>query len=391
MLRISKSLLLFFYIASFACAFAAQNSKCGQASQAMPKEPPAKKTSKSSESGKATANAATKSSPAASRKPLMSNEEKSAIVEISDSAGGGGATGFIASINGRNFMVTNVHVLAMIENPEVKTMAGETLPIGKVFTAVGHDISIVPIQKLPPSCKPLLFADNIEKLVKPSDPVVVCGNSLAAKTMLETRGNVAAVGPELIELDCPFYRGNSGSPVFHLPTRKVIGVAAFVKVRRANTDNATAASRKNDKSAIKSDIRYFAFRMDTIKKWDSPRLSDLNKQALYFAEYEKKIAAIINFLNFRKKDESGDVKAAFYRELYDIIQDYRKDTDPGRHPSTRRRARKTMLERIARLCRIEASRLQSFAPLPSYEHYKDSLLSSYTHVAESLEKLTKNM
>ena len=46
--------------------------------------------------------------------------------------------------------------------------------------------------------------------------------------MRDIEGTLLAVGPKLIETDCNFYKGNSGSPMIHKESGKVIGVVSYI-------------------------------------------------------------------------------------------------------------------------------------------------------------------
>src|SRR6185312_7757504 len=75
-------------------------------------------------------------------------------------------------------------------------------------------------------------SEAVDKDVSIGDAVVVLGNSQGRNVVTEIEGKVTGVGPELIEVDAKFVPGNSGSPIIHVKSGKVIGVATFVTVRQ---------------------------------------------------------------------------------------------------------------------------------------------------------------
>ena len=111
--------------------------------------------------------------------------------------------------------------------------------------------------------------------------------------MLNTQGKVLGIGPERIEIDNPIYHGNSGGPVFHTKSGKVLGVvteAMKVDVTDA-LDKASFASRN---SAISGSMRYFALRLDTVSTWlpiDSRRFQNETTFLDQFHEQSRRLDA----------------------------------------------------------------------------------------------------
>lgn len=318
----------------------------------------------------------------------MTKAEKSAVVEMSGEKSGAG-TGFFAKLNGKVFLITNVHVIAGLAEPRAKTVTGEEIPVKKVFTARNHDIAIVPLNAVPDGCAVLEIENKVQDSVKEGDKIVVYGNSLGSHTMLETRGSVLALGSNLIELDCPFFSGNSGSPVFHLSTRKVVSVVSYVSTYKSLSDTNTA-SRNDSKSAIKKDTRYFSYRLDSIKKWDASDPRELMRQSELFDGYKKKIGGIVEFLN-DSSNTSRDVEFAYYPDLYNVIQTFRNDCEAKKHPLTRRVAVKDMIMRIIQLCKNESNRLKSAQILGTFETERKQLIGAFDEIADTVEKNYGNM
>jgi hypothetical protein len=62
------------------------------------------------------------------------------------------------------------------------------------------------------------------------------------------------VGATRIEIDAEIEPGNSGSPIVHVPTEKVIGVATYI-----TTYDLISGKKKE---------RRFGYRLDTVKQWE---------------------------------------------------------------------------------------------------------------------------
>ena len=70
----------------------------------------------------------------------------------------------------------------------------------------------------------LALAADVSTSASTDDPVVTPGNSEGGEVILNTEGKVLGIGPEHIEISNPVYHGNSGGPVIHTKTGKVLGV-----------------------------------------------------------------------------------------------------------------------------------------------------------------------
>jgi hypothetical protein len=205
----------------------------------------------------------------------LAPEVLKAIVTISQ--GGSGGTGFICTINGKNYLVTNQHVIAPLRAPRFQTYAGDLVTPGALQIATDADLAVMALASLPPGVKPLELLDAMETEATSGDAVTIPGNSKADGVITQTHGKLLAIGGQRIEIDCPVYGGNSGSPIIHRKTGKVIGVlteAEFVQF-----DPFTEASFRNKKSALKSEIRYFGHRLDTVSSWRPSSFGAMNAES----------------------------------------------------------------------------------------------------------------
>jgi hypothetical protein len=99
---------------------------------------------------------------------------------------------------------------------------------------------------------------GIDETVKIGDPILIPGNAEGAGVVKAIEGKVVGIGPDLIEVDAPFVKGNSGSPIIHLPTGKVLGVATYYTERKVS----------NGKDGVKTEIRRFGYRLDSVTTWE---------------------------------------------------------------------------------------------------------------------------
>lgn len=77
--------------------------------------------------------------------------------------------------------------------------------------------------------------------------------------MTEIKGKVTGIGPDLVEVDAAFVPGNSGSPIIHVKTGKIIGIATFATIKKM--DGFGKDSKFNNVE------RRFGYRLDNVSTW----------------------------------------------------------------------------------------------------------------------------
>ncbi len=244
----------------------------------------------------------------------LTPEQMGAIVLIEGEEGVG--TGFIAKIRGVDFVVTNQHVIGGNEKLRITTVKGVSIPVGGIFGAVGRDIAILRIEgenKVPP----LTLAADPLKTAKLGDKVVVVGNRRGGGVATQLSGAVRGIGPDRLEVDAPFQPGNSGSPIVHLATGEVLGVASYSQTRKLDELDgpaATATDAKKDEPA-KEEQRWFGFRADEVGKWETIDLAKWRVQAKRVADFAADTEAIYYAMRgkFTEASRSPRIKPAIDR------------------------------------------------------------------------------
>lgn len=164
----------------------------------------------------------------------------------------GAGSGFVFTRADRKFLASNAHVMASIRTPTITTL--DRTPIkfkpGAALVAVGHDIILLEAQE---AGKGMPLVEGVENEVAVNDPIAVCGNSGGSDVITLINGKIVGIGPNRVEVDAEFERGNSGSPIIHLPSGKVIAVAAY-----ATREELISGETK---------VRRFGYRLDTVKQW----------------------------------------------------------------------------------------------------------------------------
>jgi hypothetical protein len=130
---------------------------------------------------------------------------------------------------------------------------------------------------------PLEILQNLDAVARIGDDVVVLGNSGGGGVVTSLSGKLVGIGPDRIEVTAEFIPGNSGSPIIHVPTGKVIGVATYLTKRYEEFSGRQAGS--NDKDMT---IRRFGYRLDRMDRWDPVNWAKFHAEA----EQMRKISAL---------------------------------------------------------------------------------------------------
>lgn len=207
---------------------------------------------------------------------LLSSEQMAAIVIIEGEAGVG--TGFVTKIRDLSFVVTNLHVIGGSRKLIVTTLTGGKISVGAIHGAIGRDLAILRIE----GAEPLAFLKLVEdplKTVKIGDRIVVVGNRRGGGVATQISGAVQGLGPDRIEVDAAFKPGNSGSPILHIDSGEVIGLAAYSQTRSLDILDgmqAASSSRKSDEPKVEQ--RWFGYRLDGVSGWQAIDLERWQQQ-----------------------------------------------------------------------------------------------------------------
>lgn len=246
-------------------------------------------------------------SPAVVEIQALSAQQMEAIVLIEGDEGVG--TGFVSRIRGVDFVVTNQHVIGGNEKIRVTTVRGATIKVGAMFGAVGRDIAILRIEG-ENTVPTLNLTEDPLKTAKLGDKVVVVGNRRGGGVATQVSGVVRGIGPDRIEVDAPFQPGNSGSPIVHVATGEVIGLATYSQKRKFDElDNADhAATSAKTQSEPQMEQRWFGYRVDGVEKWQSIDLSKWRAQAKRVEDFASDSESIYYAMNGRFKQAGSNVR-----------------------------------------------------------------------------------
>jgi hypothetical protein len=222
---------------------------------------------------------------------LTTDQARAVVLIKGDNAEG---TGFLVKTPDGPAVITNIHVLANNPNIKITTNTGGLITVLSQKCASDRDLAMLAVQDNGYSY--LEMAPDISKIVQPGDPVVTPGNSEGGEVMLNTQGTVLGVGPERVEISNPIYHGNSGGPVFHPKSGKVLGVVTEAeKVDLSDDLDKTSFASRN--SAISGQMRYFALRLDTVTQWIPVDARSFSIETQFLDQFEDQSERLDAYLN----------------------------------------------------------------------------------------------
>ena len=191
-------------------------------------------------------------------------QHRSALVVVRDRGSAG--SGFIANAGGHPWMFTNIHVAAGMPQPQFTRLDGQRITPGTGEAAVGFDAIRFALPQ--PPAQALDILNDVDANAKIGDKIVVLGNSGGGGVVTSLPGELVGIGPDRIEVTAEFIPGNSGSPIIHVPSGKIIGIATYLTRRyEAFASAAAKPGATPDKNGGAVVVRRFGYRLDTIQQW----------------------------------------------------------------------------------------------------------------------------
>lgn len=193
-------------------------------------------------------------------------EQLQSVVIVEGEEGRG--SGFLASMDGRIYVVTNAHVVQGSGKVSFKTLDNRELAVGPLEIADSADLVRAPVEGVDSA---LVVARQWQETVRIGNEVVVAGNAEGAGVVREIEGKVVGIGPDRVEVDAAFVPGNSGSPILLKSSGEVVGVATFLKLPpRFDWFHEEDSEDKRKPVFHLHEVRRFGYRLDTVRKWSAP-------------------------------------------------------------------------------------------------------------------------
>ena len=288
----------------------------------------------------------------------------------------GAGSGFIAKMGNLNYLFTNAHVAAGLKGASFKVLDGSEVQAAAPVVAVDHDVFRLAV---PAGGSPLELMDHVDAKAAVGDAIVVLGNAEGAGVVTPITGKILGIGPNLVEVDAPFVPGNSGSPIIHLKTGQVVGVATYAMIR--NYDPATNQPVKDPV------IRRFGYRLDSVKSWQPVNWSLFAAQAAQMESIAKRTEDLEKLLSDigenRKITRDVHTNPAIKRP----IDSWFADREHQLSPTDRTMSDQNLTGQLKSAC---LSDLAEVRPSLTYDYFQRELAEQQRYresIAGALDKL----
>lgn len=211
-----------------------------------------------------------------------------ALVIVRDDHSAG--SGFIAEQDGKRYLFTNAHVAAGMKRPVFTLLDGSRLTPIAIEAAAGHDIMRFALKETP--AQAMEIAIGVDQTVRIDDEVIVYGNSGGAGVVTSLPGRIVGIGPDRIEVSSAFIPGNSGSPIIHLSTGRVLGVATYLTKKH---------EEYGENGGPSNVIHRYGYRLDSVKRWEPVNWQAFQVEAERVEKISQLTEDIFNFLESVQK------------------------------------------------------------------------------------------
>jgi S1-C subfamily serine protease len=243
---------------------------------ALPPEPPAALKSKPKPA----------SAPPAAPGDLVQTHRDCFVLVTGDEGHG---SGFICRLGGRTLLFTNNHVVAGMRQPRFSQLSGAQVSVGAAESAAGCDLMRLALPA--PPAHPLEAMTDLEANARIGDEVVVLGNTGGGGVVTSLGGDLLGIGPDRVEVSAEFIPGNSGSPIVHVKTGRVIGIATYLTRRYEEVAGQARGPRSGEMV-----VRRFGYRLDTAKKWEPVNWAAFQAEAEQLRKISQLTGDVFDFL-----------------------------------------------------------------------------------------------
>ncbi len=228
-------------------------------------------------------------------------------------------SGFIAKFKTGTSLITNAHVLSGNTTFTAQLADGSTIDLEGLRCAQGRDIVSVDNSKLTDGFEVM---DDVSSGTAIGDDVVILGNSMGGGVITQIPGKITGIGPDLVEVDAKFVPGNSGSPVIHVKTGKVIGIATYAVLQKIDGDI-------GKDSAFANTERRFAYRIDNIPGWQTTAWPTFEQEGQIVLGVRDRTNALLDLA--KDLNKTGEVHYAMFMDssnpLHSIVEDFKDDME----------------------------------------------------------------
>lgn len=313
--------------------------------------------------------------PASASTAQIINNYSPALVLVEGQKGVG--SGFLCNIGGHSYAITNAHVLSDNIGIKLTTLNDSVLTAGASAVAVGHDIVRMEVTGAP---KAFEIMTNVDTNVKIGDAVTVLGNAEGARVVKPVEGKVVGIGPDLVEVDAPFVKGNSGSPIIHQATGKVLGVATYLLQRKVS---------QGAGSSVTVETRRFGYRLDSVARWEPINWQAFFAQSAQVAQIDTLSEDFIKM--FQDLNAEHHLVPGNYTSP-SLQRSIRSFLEEARRANLSRASKEDLLRRFfADLRSITRGDILSFNTRTAYDYFRHQVEEQSRFRDELYEEFTKDM
>lgn len=322
------------------------------------------------------------------------NDYRGALILVEGKKGVG--SGFLCNMGGHIYAITNAHVLSDNIGVKLTGLDGTVFTAGASAVAVGHDIVKLEVAS---QKKTFEVMTNLDSNAKIGDAVMIPGNAGGASVVKPVEGKIVGIGPNLIEVDAPFVKGNSGSPIIHVATGKVLGVATYLIQRKVNPEGQSGQNGQNGQGEqswqqpVTMEIRRFGYRLDSVQQWEPINWQSFFAQSAQVAQIEELSQ------DFIKMFQDLDKTHHFHPENYSSpviqrpIRSFLDGVDRGGRTLSMADRRELVRRVIADIRSITRTDILAFNTRAAYDYFRreveeqgrfrDELYNGLTHDLEN--------
>lgn len=313
----------------------------------------------------------------------MTQEQLSGIVVIEGDKGAG--SGFLTYVDHGLCVVTNLHVLGNNTKFTIKTLSGQDVKVDakKIMGAVDADIALLGVAEGQESLFTFESSKNVLETTKIGNKIAVVGNRLGGGVATQTMGHIMGIGPTRVEVDAQFQSGNSGSPIYDLDSAQVVGVASYTETIPAEM----IASNKLKELNLKNEVRWFGYRMDTVKKWQPISWSKWRKQVSTLEDYHNASTSGLTVFQGKIHQQLSDDR------ITEMVNSFKKEKGTFGH-------NKKTAELLSSISRYLSFRKQDIDRIKFYDYFNSCPYWSTNvprqkvfreNLIEALDKTTKQI
>jgi hypothetical protein len=289
-------------------------------------------------------------------------------------------------MDGHVNIITNAHVLADNTGIKLTSLDGTVFTTGSSAVAVGHDI--VKLQTSQAAPKVFEAMTDIDSTVKIGDAVMIPGNAEGAKVVTAVEGRIVGIGPTLIEVDAPFVKGNSGSPIIHEATGKVIGVATYLLQKKVAPQGVAIGPQGNPMGPVVIETRRFGYRIDSIKQWQAINWQIFYKESAQVSAIGEVSEDFVTMIRSGNHLDPGDYKSPdMARAVRLLLEDVQRFKSSGSKADKEGALRNF----FANLRAVSRADIAAFNSQPSYDYFHQGVEEESRFRDAVYDSLTKAM